>query len=549
MGVRKWIELQLHPEKIAENPALEAKLAPLETLRMTEGETEANYPTPQMIRAVSQGRQPLPDDPIARAAVERLARRFKVKKDDKDAGPMEPAVPLDKLLTQAQIKTLRTGTADQKQEVLAAIPREQIDDIVIAMPPPMRNQLMPIAPESLRRKLLLSNIPLQVVAYDLSEGKLYRAILSNRQLQEQLVDFWYNHFNVFLDKGNDRFMVPSYEREAIRPHVLGHFRDLLESTATAPAMLFYLDNWESVASDISRRGRGGKHTRGLNENYGRELLELHTLGVDGGYTQKDVTEVARCFTGWTIKNPQAGSTFTYNDRVHDKGEKIVLGMTIPAGGGKDDGEKVLDILARHPSTARFISKKLAQRFVADNPPQALLDRMAKTFLDTNGDIRAVMNTMLTSKEFLSQGAYQSKVKTPFEMIVSSIRATGAQVDYAFPLEDRLKRLGQPLYLKDAPTGYSSANAEWINSAALLERMNFALDLTQNKVQGTKVDQARFNEDPAHTARLMLFTNPSAPTRDAIDKAIADQKTKNPKTPPSPALVAGLVIGSPDFQRR
>jgi uncharacterized protein (DUF1800 family) len=408
---------------------------------------------------------------------------------------------------------------------------------------------MPIAPETLRRKFMLSNAPQQVIAYDLAEGKVYRAILSNRQLEEQLVDFWYNHFNVNLDKGNDRFMVPSYEREAIRPHVLGHFRDLLESTATAPAMLFYLDNWQSVAPDIARRGRGGKQTRGLNENYGRELLELHTLGVDGGYTQKDVTEVARCFTGWTIKNPQAGSTFTYNDRVHDKGEKTVLGVTIPAGGGKDDGEKVLDILAKHPSTARFISKELAQRFVADNPPQALIDRMAKTFVDTNGDIRAVMNTMLTSKEFLSHGAYQSKVKTPFEMIVSSVRATGAEVDYAFPLANRIAQLGQPLYRKLEPTGYSNANAEWINSAALLARTNFALDLTQNKVQGTKVDQTRFNQDPTHTARLMLFTNPTAPTRDAIDKAIADQKAKNPKTPPSPALVAGLVIGSPDFQRR
>ena len=549
MGVKKWIDLQLHPEKIAENPALEAKLAPLETLRMTQGDTEASYPTPQMIRQVAQGRQPLPDDPVARAAVERQVRRIKVKKDEKDADPMEPAVPLGQLLTQAQIRTLRTGTADQKKEVLASIPQEQIDDVVIAMPPQLRNQLMPVAPESLRRKFMLSNQPQQVIAFDLSEGKLYRAILSNRQLEEQLVDFWYNHFNVFLDKGNDRFMVPSYEREAIRPHVLGHFRDLLESTATAPAMLFYLDNWQSVAPDVARRGRGGKQTRGLNENYGRELLELHTLGVDGGYTQKDVTEVARCFTGWTIKNPQGGSTFTYNDRVHDKGEKIVLGVTIPAGGGKDDGEKVLDILARHPSTARFISKKLAQRFVADEPPQALIDRMAKTFLDSNGDIRAVMNTMLTSKEFLSQGAYQAKMKTPFEMIVSSIRATGAEVDYAFPLEDRLKQLGQPLYRKLEPTGYSDANAEWINSASLLARMNFALDLTQNKVQGTKVDQGRFKEDPAHTARLMLFTNPTAPTRDAIDRAIADQKAKNPKTPPSPALVAGLVIGSPDFQRR
>jgi uncharacterized protein (DUF1800 family) len=468
-----------------------------------------------------------------------------------DSDPMEPVVPLNKLLTGAQIKTLRTGTADQKKEALDSIPQDQMDDVVIAMPPALRGQLMPVAPEYLRRKLLLSNNPLQLVAYDLSEGKLYRAILGNRQLQEQMVDFWYNHFNVSLDKGNDRFLVPSYEREAIRPHVLGRFRDLLEATATAPAMLFYLDNWESVAADISRRpGRAASRpSRGLNENYGRELLELHTLGVDGGYSQEDVTQVARCFTGWTIKNPQAGSIFTYNDRVHDKGEKIVLGVKIPAGGGKDDGEKVLDILAKHPSTARFISKKLAQRFVADDPPPELIDRMARTFLDTGGDIRAVMTTMLTSNEFLSRGAYQSKVKTPFEMIVSSIRATGAQVDYAFPLAERLdKRLGQPLYRKREPTGYSSANAEWINSAALLERMNFALDLTQNKVQGTKVDQSRFHQDPNQTARLMLFTNPSASTRNAIDKALAEQKTKNPKAP-SPALVAGLIIGSPDFQRR
>jgi uncharacterized protein (DUF1800 family) len=548
MGIKKWIDLQLHPEKIAENPVLEAKLAPLETLRMTQGQTEANYPTPQMIRQVAQGRQALPEDPVARAAVERQVRRFMVKKDEKDAEPLQPAVPMNKLLTQPQIRTLRTGTPEQKKEVLASIPADQLDAIVIAMPPQLRNQLMVVAPESLRRKFMLSNAPQQVIAFDLSEGKLYRAILSNRQLQEQLVDFWYNHFNVFLDKGNDRYMVPSYEREAIRPYVLGHFRDLLESTATSPAMLFYLDNWQSVAPNAVRGGRG-KQSRGLNENYGRELLELHTLGVDGGYTQKDVTEVARCFTGWTIKNPQGGSTFTYNDRVHDKGEKVVLGVTIPAGGGKDDGEKVLDILARHPSTARFISRELATRFVADNPPQELIDRMAKTFLDSNGDIRAVMNTMLTSKEFLSQGAYQSKVKTPFEMIVSSIRATGAEVDYAFPLANRIAQLGQPLYRKLEPTGYSNANAEWVNSAALLARMNFALDLTQNKVQGTKVDQGRFHEDPTQTARLMLFTNPTASTREAIEKAIAEQKTKNPKAPPSPALVAGLVIGSPDFQKR
>ena len=288
--------------------------------------------------------------------------------------------------------------------------------------------------------MTLANNPQQVVASDLSDGKFYRALYSNRQLQEELVDFWYNHFNVFLDKGADRFLVPSYERDAIRPHVLGKFRDLLEATANSPAMMFYLDNWQSVAPGDVRRPNGKKPTRGLNENYARELMELHTLGVDGGYTQKDIIEVARCFTGWTLR-PAQGAGFEYNDRVHDKGEKMVLGVTIPAGGGKEDGEKVLDILAAHPSTARFISKELAQRFVADDPPPALVDRMAQTFLSTGGDIQAVMATMLSSKEFFSEGAYHAKVKTPFEMMVSALRATGAQVDSVFQLSQQIVTIG------------------------------------------------------------------------------------------------------------
>jgi uncharacterized protein (DUF1800 family) len=315
-------------------------------------------------------------------------------------------------------------------------------------------------------------------------------------------------------------------------------------------MLFYLDNWESVAPDVARRpGRGAQRpSRGLNENYGRELLELHTLGVDGGYTQEDVTQVARCFTGWTIKNPQAGSIFTYNDRVHDKGEKIVLGVKIPAGGGKDDGEKVLDILAKQPATARFISRELAQRFVADDPPPALTESMAKTFLATDGDIREVMKTMLLSREFLSAGAYHAKVKTPFEMIASALRATGAEVDYALPLAQQIGTLGEPLYRKVEPTGYSSANAEWVSSASLLGRMNFAIALAQNKVPGVKVDASRFLEDPSRAARQMLFADATPQTRQAIVKALADQKSKDPKAG-SPAMVAGLVLGSPDFQRR
>ncbi len=562
LGLKKWIDQQLHPERIKENPVLDAKLAPLESLRMSQAQTAASYPTPQMIRAIAEGRQPLPQEPIARAAAERLARRYKVKRDaaaDGNAfapppGPngFEPVVRLDQFLSMDQLRTLRNGTPDEKKAVLTTVAstmsEDQLDDLVISMPPPMRNQAMAAAPAVLRRKLMLMNQPQQLIFSDLAEGKLYRAIYSNRQLEEELVDFWFNHFNVFMDKGPDRLMIGSYERDVIRPHVLGHFRDFLEATASSPAMLFYLDNWESVAPNMVRRPMGNRPQRGLNENYARELMELHTLGVDGGYTQHDIVEVARCFTGWTIRNPQQGGGFFYNDRVHDKGEKVVLGVTIPAGGGKDDAEKVLDILAKQPATAHFISKKLAMRFVADDPPPALVDRMAKTFLDTNGDIREVMRTMLTSNEFYSAGAYRAKVKTPFEMIASALRATNADVAYALPLAQQIGQLGEPLYRKVEPTGYSSANAEWVSSASLLGRMNFAISLAQNKVPGVTVDATRFQGDPVKAARQMLFTDATPQTREVIVKALADQKSKDPNAA-SPALLAGLVLGSPDFQRR
>ncbi len=546
MGIKKWIDLQLHPERIEENRELDARLEPLESLRMTQAEALAAYPPRQMIRAIAQGKQKPPEDPVARAAVDRLTRRFNAKKGQGDE-ELEPQVQLSELLTPAQIRTLRAGTTDEKRNLLNSIEEDKQDDVVIAMPQGLRNQLLPVANTSLRRKMTLANNPQQVVASDLSDAKFYRALYSNRQLQEELVDFWYNHFNVFLDKGSDRFLVPSYERDAIRPHVLGKFRDLLEATANSPAMMFYLDNWQSVAPVDVRRPNGKKPTRGLNENYARELMELHTLGVDGGYTQKDIIEVARCFTGWTLR-PAQGAGFEYNDRVHDKGEKVVLGVTIPAGGGKEDGERVLDILAAHPSTARFISKELAQRFVADDPPPALVDRMAKTFLTTGGDIQAVMATMLSSKEFFSEGAYHAKVKTPFEMMVSALRATGAQVDSVYQLSNQISQLGEPLYRKLEPTGYSSANAEWVSSSALLARMNFALSLSQNRVGGVKMDAKKFAGTPSEVARQLLFANPSKQTQGILGKALEAEKKKNPKASPN-ALMAGLVLGSPDFQRK
>jgi uncharacterized protein (DUF1800 family) len=273
----------------------------------------------------------------------------------------------------------------------------------------------------------------------------------------------------------------------IRPHVLGRFRDLLEATAKSPAMLFYLDNWQSRAP--AEAGRGKRAAGGLNENYGRELMELHTLGVDGGYTQHDVTEVARCFTGWTIDRPGQGGPFTFNPRMHDQGEKTVLGVRIPARGGIEDGEKVLDILARHPSTAHFVARKLAIRFVADDPPPALVEQMAQTFLKTTGDLRAVMKTMLESGEFWSIDAYRSKLKSPLELVASAVRAADGDVDFASGLVNRVAQMGEPLYRKQEPTGYSNSGQQWLNSAGLLARMNFAVNLADNKVPGVKVAQA------------------------------------------------------------
>lgn len=561
LGLNKWIDLELHPELIAENPLLESKLQPLESLNMSPLEIVEHYPTRQMIAAIARGKEQMPDDPLLRATLERLVKRYRARRlDDKNttsADDLDPVTPLEQLVSADQLKTLKSGKPEERRQVIESIPREQWESAVIAMDGRMRNQLLPAAPESFRRMLMLANAPQQVVNYDLNAAKMYRAVYSNHQLQEEMVDFWYNHFNVYLDKGSDRFLVPSYERDAIRPHVFGHFRELLEATAKSPAMLFYLDNWQSVGPpkvDPKQAAKGGpkKNARGLNENYGRELLELHTLGVDGGYTQKDVTEVARCFTGWTIREPRRGGGFEYNDKVHDKGEKIVLGVTIPADGGMEDGEKVLDILLHHPSTAHFISLKLAQRFVADNPPPALVDRMARTFTATEGDIRAVMKTMLDSKEFWSAGAYHAKVKTPFEMIASAVRALNADVDYVFPLSQQVAQLGQPPYRKQEPTGYSAANAEWMNSAALLARMNFSLALAQNKIQGVKVDTKRFadaGEDPRKVARVMMLPDLKPETRTAIEAALKEQAAKDPKAKPAPELVAGLVLGSPDFQRR
>ena len=496
IGLTAFIDQQLHPESLPENPALEAKLAPLETLRMLSSEMVLKYPPSQQIRAMAKGNQPYPTDPETLRVVQRFIDRYKArlaqgKVDPDNVTEDRPAADLEKLgqsLPPAQREIFQNGKPDQKVALLESLSATQQYDILDVMPRGKRQALFTVASPQLRRRIqLLQGGPQQVVNSDLAEGKLFRAVYSNRQLEEVLTDFWYNHFNVFLDKGADRYMVTTYERDVIRPHVLGTFKDLLLATAQSPAMLFYLDNTQSVAPGMDKRPNGKKPSRGLNENYGRELMELHTLGVDGGYTQQDVTEVARCFTGWTIKELRTGGVFQFNERLHDQGEKSVLGVKIPANGGVSDGLKVIDILAHSPATARFISRSLATRFVSDNPTPALVDRMAATFTKTDGDLRATMKTMFEAPEFYTPASFQTKVKSPFEMMASALRATEAQVDFGFALVQQLNTLGEPLYRKVEPTGYSNKGSDWLNSASLLARMNFAVALTNNKVQGTKVD--------------------------------------------------------------
>jgi uncharacterized protein (DUF1800 family) len=307
MGLKKWIDGQLHPESIAENATLVEKLKTMDTLTMSASEIVRNYPTPQMVRQMVNGQMPFPTDPDRKMMLTRAMERY----EKQQAAGVNPAAPpagrdvpaLMNLLTPEQMRAIRQGTPQQRLEAFLALPRDKQDDVLAGMPPGMRQNLFTVAPPDLRRRVEMANGPQQVVVRDLMEAKLLHSVYGNRQLEEVLTDFWYNHFNIFLEKGADRYMVTGYERDVIRPHVLGKFKDLLAATAKSPAMLFYLDNWQSVGPNAPQL-RGRKGANGLNENYGRELLELHTLGVDGGYSQKDVTEAARCFTGWTILQPQ-----------------------------------------------------------------------------------------------------------------------------------------------------------------------------------------------------------------------------------------------------
>ncbi len=608
LGVDKWIEQQLHPEKI-DDSALDARLASFRTLRMDTRQIVENFPNNQIIKQVAEGKEPMPTDPARRAVYEAQVEKYEGKQDRKataqtsgantaagDHGSDSGVMSMQADAAYEHRRDESQATNIKKRELLDLPPGERFGEILKLSPEKQRviatrakgpkPEIMGGMNSEQKETVLALNNPEQVVVDELMQAKLLRAIYSDRQLEEVMADFWFNHFNIFINKGADRFLVTSYEGDAIRPHVLGKFEDLLVATAQSPAMLFYLDNWLSVGPhseaaigpvpqvrDRPRRGRAipkrrppanskakPRQASGLNENYGRELMELHTLSVNGGYSQQDVTEVAKVFTGWTIERPNNGGGFKFEPKMHEPGDKTVLGHRIKQKGEKE-GLEVLHLLARNPQTAHFISQKLAMRFVSDDPPPALVDRMSKTFLKKNGDIREVLRTMFKSPEFWAPETYRAKVKTPFEFVVSAVRASGAQVDDARQLVGTLGNMGMPLYGMMPPTGYSMKAETWVNSSALLARMNFALGLGAGKVRGVAIDATQLAPSTADAeqalARMetsLLGGDISRQTHDTITKQLEDPKITqrqldDPLRPPNLGAIAGLILGSPEFQKR
>jgi len=587
MGLQKWIDQQLHPDSISDT-ALDARLERFPTLKMSSAKLLDEFPEPQLAArregiSVEQYRKEQQDQM-------RAAMQSSMQGETQSEPPSDP-----------KSATPGNGQSDLQMADAMHMPNfEAMDNDLNPNPPKDKGQGKGQGAFGNRMiNYQQIRLPQRIVA-ELSMAKMTRAVYSERQLQEMMVDFWYNHFNVYAAKGADRWLITEYERDAIRPHAMGKFRDLLGATAKSPAMLFFLDNWlsadpvawQKLQQELQeRRGtRGGpfgrarfpqggpaangnpndpnaanakpKQERGLNENYGRELMELHTLGVDGGYTQDDVINVAKAFTGWSIRQPRRDPEFFFEERLHDTSVKTVLGHKIDKGGMRD-GEEVLDILARDPHTARHISFELAQRFVSDTPPEALVDRMAQTFLKTDGDIREVLHTMIYSPEFWSKDSYRAKIKTPFELVASATRAVGAEVEIPLLLVQWTSRIGQPLYQCEPPTGYSDAADAWVNTGALLSRMNFSLALTSNRLRGAQVDiDSLFGSDTAanphatldHAIQVLLGGQASQETRDTLQKQLDDpqilQATLDDKVKQvNAAMIAGLVLGSPEFQRR
>ncbi|HEV2287590.1 MAG TPA: DUF1800 domain-containing protein [Candidatus Acidoferrales bacterium] len=532
IGLEKWIDEQLNYDSIDDSD-MSARLAQFKTLKMSSAQLLEEYPEPNQV-AKQQGLDP-------QQYREQFQQQMQQKRQEMRQQGIDPA-------------TIQFDT----------------------LPGPQRIQV------------------------ELDLATIDRAIYSNRQLYEVMANFWFNHFNVNADKGADRWLISDYVEHTIRPHAMGKFEDLLVATAKSPAMLFYLDNWlsadpvafQKMQAELAARRRRfeglfagmtppaqrdfpqpgnsanqgqlppRKQERGLNENYGREIMELHTVGVNGGYTQADVIQMADCLTGWTIRAPRRDPQFFFDDRIHDQSPKVVMGVTFNYGGIKD-GLEALHMLATSSQTAHHISFQLAQHFVSDNPPPALVNRMASAFLSSDGDIRAVLRTMIYSPEFWSREAYRAKIKTPFEVAVSAARALDVQTSVSPQLVQWVGRMGQPLYRCEPPTGYADTADVWVNAGALLNRLNFALTLATNHMPGVETNlPSLFGQDAVANPNLVLTRavndflggQVSSATQGTLEKQLNDPqilqaRLDDPVKHVNEGLIAGLVLGAPEFQRR
>jgi uncharacterized protein (DUF1800 family) len=644
-GIDQWFDQQMHPDRIptsSGDQTLQTRLAEFPALQLPVDQLLERFPSGAMIRQTANGKLPIPDNPYLYAIYHRHIGMFEEKQAKKEQAKSIPETPKPETakpdtLMQAQpasptkadmdisdaIEKATAMTPEAKKPAPAAaasparptysdllvksvlaLPASQRVHRILFMQPaeyeqfhsglkgPQRAQLTQDMNPEERELLADYDNPSRAVVEELQAQRLLRDIYSSHQLLEVMTTFWLNHFNVYLHKNEETpYYLVSYERDVIRPRALGNFEDLLVATAESPAMLLYLDNSSSTGPDSiaaekqKERAAMGKATKatppGLNENYGRELMELHTLGVNGGYTQTDVTEAAKVFTGWTVDRPQLGGGFKFDETRHEPGKKIVMGHKIKENGQKE-GLQLLHILAASPATAHFISQELAVAFVSDTPPSTLVNRMAQNFQSTHGDIASVLRTMLHSPEFWASGTYQAKVKTPLEYVVSAARASGADIVNTQPLVNALNQMGMPLYACVPPTGYSDKADAWVSTGELVTRMNFALSLATNHFGGIKsqwTDASNQVTSPtdaevALEARLIpggvsektraavldqAQPQPSSQPQVQIFPEPVDTQTVKPK-PQNPAAqakalenqnaqIAGLLLGSPEFQRR
>jgi uncharacterized protein (DUF1800 family) len=646
IGLDNWFNQQLHPASL-DLTDLNAHLAEFPAMQWSPEDLLFRIPSNAIIRQAINGKFQVPEHGALHAVYENQIYRVAQKKQEqaqkkeaelnkpadpapaasptmnsgmpmqaeaenpapmsKDPSPMQaagesgqmnmvPAAPQPAApqFDQAEINLILDFPPQQRLVRLASMREPEFDEFFKSLKPLQRAMLdAGLTPDQREVVGALEN-PERLVVEELAAQRLTRDIYSTAQLQEVMTDFWLNHFNVFLRKNETTpYYLVSYERDVIRPLALGKFEDLLEATAHSPAMLLYLDNAESIGPDSLAAERASSNPRisskksaprrGLNENYARELMELHTLGVNGGYTQADVTQVARILTGWTVERSERGGGFEFDPNRHEPGTQKALGQKFKDH-GEQEGRELLHYLATRPATAQFISRKIAIRFVSDDPPQSLVDRMAKTYLSSGGDISAILKTLYHSPEFWSTSVYRAKVKTPIEYVVSAVRATDANIDNLRPIANELRTLGMPLYGCVPPTGYNWKASDWVSTGALVDRMNFALGLAANRLPGittswsprddsagtvlatddvsAESEESRLESllvaggisDSTRSAVLQQFQQQSAQMQGASAQPISTQGRPAPRVQAATLerqdqLLAGLLLGSPEFQRR